>query len=192
MTGLLASILLDGRDDRPNNLNDSDYVQLRRLLEQFVADGRVRMVPAFNPLYPSLQEEWFLDVEAGDIYCLLLAGERVTPVWEKVDVFDRRNADQKEKAWRARMGEVVQEPGCLAQIPRGRQDSATLQFIRDLLEKTQRDGAVERVERVDHSLKPGTRAEWFKDNTTGEIFRLLHDADRDEYRWERVAEMKKQ
>jgi hypothetical protein len=192
MDGLLASILLDGRDDRPNNLSDADYVQLRRLLEQFMADERVRKVPAFNPLYPGLQEEWFLDVEAGDIYCLVPAGERGNPVWEKVDVFDRRNANQKEKAWRARMGEVEREPGYLAQIPRGRQDSATLQFLRFILEKTQRDGDVERVERVDYSLKPGTSAEWFKDNTTGEIFGLLHDIDRDEYRWERVTEMKEQ
>jgi hypothetical protein len=191
MAGLLASILRDGRDDRPNNLKDGDYDQVRRLLERFVADGRVGKVPAFNPLYPALEEDWFLDVEAGDIYCLLLEEEKARPVWEKVDVFDRRNAKQREKDWRAKVGEVEREPGYLAQIPRGRQDNATLQFIRFLLEKTLEDGAVERVQRTDLSLKPGTRAEWFKDNTTGEIFRLVHDADRDEYRWERVTEMKK-
>jgi hypothetical protein len=129
MDGLLASILPDGRDDRPNNLNERDYAQLRKLLAQFMADELVRKVPAYNPLYPGLQEEWFLDVEAGDIYCLVPAGERCNPVWEKVDVFDRRNANQKEKAWRARLGEIEREPGYLAQIPRGRQDSATLQFL---------------------------------------------------------------
>jgi len=192
MAGLLASILLDGRDDRPNNLSDADYVQLRRLLEQFVASGRVRKIPAFHPLYPGLQEEWFLDVEAGDIYCLLLEGEKVRPAWEKVDAYDQRNAKQKERAWRARMGEVVLEPGCLAQIPRGRQDSASLQFVRAVLEKTLRDGDVERIERTDLSLARGASAEWFRDCSTGELFRLLHDADRDEYRWERVPEMKKQ
>lgn len=122
---------------------------------------------------------------------MLLEEEKARPVWEKVDVFDRRNAKQREKDWRAKVGEVEREPGYLAQIPRGRQDNATLQFIRFLLEKTLEDGAVERVQRTDLSLKPGTRAEWFKDNTTGEIFRLVHDADRDEYRWERVTEMKK-
>ncbi|MGC2197178.1 MAG: hypothetical protein WA628_21050 [Terriglobales bacterium] len=170
MAGVLASILPDGRDDRPNNLNEWDYVQLRRLLDQFVADGRVRKVPAFNPLYPGLDEEWFLDVETGDIYCLLVEDEKVSPVWEKVDVFDRRHAKEKEKDWRARMGEVPREPGYLAQIPRGRQDNATLQFIHFVLEKTLQDGTVERIDHTEPLLKPGTRAEWFKDNATGEIF----------------------
>src|ERR1700745_971468 len=75
MASLLASILFDGRDDRPNNLDDTDYGKLRRLLDQFVADGCVRKIPAFNPLYPGCREEWFLDVEAGDVYCLVLADE---------------------------------------------------------------------------------------------------------------------
>ena len=192
MASLLSSILLDGRDDRPNNLNEVDYGQLRRLLEQFVSDGRVRRVPAFNPLYPGLQEQWFLDVQAGDIYCLVLAEEKVTPVWEKVDVFDRRTASQKERAWRARLGEIEREPGYLAQIPRGRQDTASLQYVLAVLENTLRNGEVERIERTDPLLKPGTSAQWFRDRSTNEIFRLLHDADRNEYRWERVPEMKEQ
>ena len=184
MPGVLNSVLLDGHDDRPNNLSEWEYVQLRRVLDQLVEDGRVRKVQPFNPVHSGFQE-WFLDVETGDIFSLTPPAERVSPVWEKVDAFDKRDWKQKQEDWQRQMGEVVRPEGYLAAIRTGRKDSAELSYIRDVLPRYIAAGKVEMVDRGP-SPSPELRIEWYRDNSTGEIFGLIHDAERDEYRWERA------
>jgi hypothetical protein len=185
MAGILSAILIDGRDDRPNNLTDWKYVQLRRNLEILVADGQVRRIPVFKPLYSGNDEEWYLDVESGEIYALLPSSERVAPIWEKVDVYDTRDRKQLEVDWRAQRGEVERPPGYLAQITKGRQDSALLQYLRHALETWIKAGKVEAIQVSEHPPKPGTTEEWYRDNTTEEIYGLILD-ERGEFRWEKA------
>jgi hypothetical protein len=185
MPGLLGSILIDGHEDRPNQLGHGEYVQLRRNLEKLVSDGRVRKIAPFNPLYGGDDEEWYLDVEGGEIYALLPLSERVVPIWEKVDAYDPRNRKQKEVDWRAQMGKVEQVPGYLAQIPKGRQDSRLLQYLRYAIETWIKAGAVETVETVLSPAKAGTSEEWYRDKTTGEIYGLIHN-ENGEFWWEKA------
>jgi hypothetical protein len=185
MAGILGAILIDGRNDRPNNLAYWEYVQLRRNLEKLVADGRVRRIPVFNHLYSGNDEEWYMDVERGEIYSLLPSSERVAPIWAKVDVYDTRDRKQQAADWRAQRGEVERPRGYLAQIAKGRQDSALLQYLRYALETWIKAGTVEAVEASEHPPKPGTTEEWYRDNTTGEIYGLILD-ERGEFRWEKA------
>ncbi|MGH9511590.1 MAG: hypothetical protein ACRD2U_05590 [Terriglobales bacterium] len=141
----------------------------------------MRKVPAFNPLHSGV-EEWFLDVESGEVYSLTPSAERVSPVWEKVDVYDRRDWRQKQKDWQIQMGEVERAPGYLAPIGTGRKDTADLCFIRDVLPRYIAAGKVEAVEIKDSSPIAGNHCEWYKDKTTGEIFGLVRD-ENGEYRW---------
>jgi hypothetical protein len=134
MVGILGLVLADGRDDRPNYLSERDYAQLRMSLDRLLAEGKIRQVPVFNPQSSGSDEEWFLDVESGEIYSLLPMSERVDPIWERVDVFDTRDWKQKQLEWQARLGEIERAPGYLAPIRVGRKDTADLYFIRDVLQ----------------------------------------------------------
>ena len=185
MAGVLGSVLIDGRDDRPNHLSDWDYLQLRGVLDRLVAAGHVRRVPAFNPLHSGFQE-WFLDVETGEIYSLTPSAERVSPVWEKVDVFDTRDWKQQQKDWQTQLGEVERAAGYLAPIRTGRKDTADLFYLRDVLQEYIAAGKIEQVMTGMPAPQPGTRAEWFRDNTTGDVCGLIHDTEKNEYRWEKA------
>ncbi len=183
MASILDSLLADGHVDRPNFLNDWDYVQLRRTLEKLVVEGRVRKVPVFNPLHAGHQE-WFLDTETGDIYSLTPREERAEPMWEKVDVFDTRDWQQKQRDWQVQLGEVDRGVGYLAPIRTGRKDSAELYFLRDVLQRYIAQGQVEAIKLKENPLEAGTHAEWYKDKTTGEIYGLIYDPKKNEYHWE--------
>jgi len=41
MAGVLGSVLIDGRDDRPNHLSDWHYLQLRGVLDRLVAANHI-------------------------------------------------------------------------------------------------------------------------------------------------------
>jgi hypothetical protein len=97
MPGLLGSILIDGHEDRPNQLRHWEYLQLRRSLEKLVSNGRVRKIAPFNPLYGADDEEWYRDVEDGEIYALLPLSERLVPLWQKVDVTTFVPASRKKR-----------------------------------------------------------------------------------------------
>jgi hypothetical protein len=186
MVGILCSLVHDGREDRTNTLDYWPNLLLLRGLDQLIAEGRVRKVPPFNPLHPGLEEQWFLDVEAREIWSYTAASERSAPCWEKVDVFETRSAMQQQRDWQAQLGAVERAPGYLAPIGAGRKDTADLYFIRHALPRYIAAGKVEAVEIAGFLPKPGTHAEWYKDNTTGEIYGLVHDSERDEYRWEKA------
>lgn len=67
-------------------LSEWDYVLLRRKLDELLSAGRIKKRQVLKPLHAGW-EEWFEDVETGEIYCLVPPAERVTPTWEKVDPF---------------------------------------------------------------------------------------------------------
>ena len=45
-----------------------------------VSDGRVRKIAPFNPLYGGDPEQWYLDVEVGEIYARVPLSEHVVPL----------------------------------------------------------------------------------------------------------------
>ena len=126
-----------------------------------------------------------MDIETGEIYCLLPLAERVEPAWEKVDVFDTRDWEQKELDRQARFGPVESPRGFLDSIRIGRWDSAEIGLIRFLLDQWISCGKVEALEVKDVPPESNTLAEWFKDNVTNEIFGLIHNRERDEFHWEK-------
>jgi hypothetical protein len=186
MSGILCSLVNDGREDRANTLDYWPNILLRRGLDQLIVEGRVRKIPHFNPLHPGFEEEWFLDVEGGEIWSYTAASERSVPTWEKVDVFETRSAMQQRGDRQAQLGRVVRAAGYLGPIGEGRKDTADLYFIRDVLPRYIATGKVEVVEIVEVSQRLGMHAVWYRDNTTGEIYGLIHDTKKDEYRWEKA------
>jgi hypothetical protein len=97
MPGLLGSLLIDGHEDHPNQIGHWEYIQLRRNLEKLVSNGRVRKIAPFNPLYGGDDEEWYLDVEDGEIYALVPLSERFVPLWQKVDATTLAPASNKKR-----------------------------------------------------------------------------------------------
>jgi hypothetical protein len=80
-------IVLGPIDEQGPYLTEWDYVLLRRKLDQLLSARRIRKRQVLKPLHAGTSEEWFEDVETGEIYCLVPPAERITPRWEKVDPF---------------------------------------------------------------------------------------------------------
>ena len=80
-------IVLGPLDEQSLYLSEWDYVLLRRKLDELLSAGRVKKRKVFKPLHAGTAEEWFEDVETGEIYCLVPPDDRITPSWEKVDTF---------------------------------------------------------------------------------------------------------
>ena len=66
--------------------SDCDYRELRRMLSDALAAGRVEKVPVIkrNRYFPG--EQWFRDKETGEIYSLIKPEERILGRWAKVDL----------------------------------------------------------------------------------------------------------
>jgi len=80
-------IVLGPLDEQDRYLSEWDYVLLRRRLDDLLSSGRIKKRQVLKQLHPGTSEEWFEDVETGEIYCLVPPAERITPSWEKVDPF---------------------------------------------------------------------------------------------------------
>lgn len=80
-------IVLGPIGDEGRYLSEWDYILLRRKLDELLSVGRIKKRQVLKPLHAGLSEEWFEDVETGEIYCLVPPAERILPSWEKVDPF---------------------------------------------------------------------------------------------------------
>jgi hypothetical protein len=93
---------------------------------------------------------------------------------------------QQQRDWQAQLGEVERVPDYLTPIRTGRKDTAEVNFIRYSLRGYLASGKVQVVEVNEDSQERGTHGEWYRDNTTGEVYGLIHDTERGEYRWEKA------
>ena len=67
--------------------NRLQYFGMKERLQQAISRGWVEQIPVMKPNRFSPDEEWFRDMETGEIYRLVLSGER-GGWWEKVDPSD--------------------------------------------------------------------------------------------------------
>lgn len=139
-----------------------DWLILDQRITALISAGALRRV---NPLrmvhLPS--EEWYLEPSGGDMYVYVRPDDRVSPQWEKVDIF----ASIARTEIKSRDVRVAG----LKIITTGNIRVETALFLQAMLGKLTKEG---RLEVVFQSQVQGEASEtWYRELATGSVYRLV-------------------
>lgn len=156
-----------------------DWVAFVDRLDRAVRSGRVRELPAPNPVRcgGKSYNQLFLDPETGEIYGYIAPDPPVYPRWEKVDVLGHLEAP---------------DPAPLSCFKVGQITVMTAHIMKMSLETLVSRGLVEVLPSPVEVVWPKDRTErWYKDNVTNVVYRLIEHyrlEGADDIRWEVVPQ----
>src|SRR5215469_369231 len=162
---------------------------LKQALDDLITQGRVRQVPVMRAHW--WVEEWFLDVETGEIYSYVPLAERIMPEWQKVDLSEVSGDVKRESLGEYLDKQAGPSPEGLRALPTGRFTYAEAEIFRALLPGLISAGLAKRIEPPEPPLAADDEDEWFADTGSGEIYRLTNDKWKGEVRWNRVRPVHK-
>jgi hypothetical protein len=145
-------------------------------LNDAVRAGRIRKVPVVKRVWNS-NEEWFLDLESGEVYVYASPNPPSMPIWERVDVLRHLEAP---------------DPAPLSGFEVGQITVMTAHIMKMSLETLVSRGLVTMLPSPVEVPWPKDRTErWYKDNVTNVVYRLIEHhrlAGADDIRWEVVPQ----
>jgi hypothetical protein len=157
------------------NIRDKydDWLIFVSRLNQLVADGHIRRISPLPNNYFGKNDEWYLDIETGEIYVHGLPNAPTLPVWERFDIIRHTEAPKPQ-------------PNDLSVIPTGKISSLQAKNLRGLLDFLVHQRLAEPLAPPNQASASGYAEKWFKDPKSDAIYRLVENEDGNDNRWERV------